>query len=240
MGAAAPMIIMAAAAAAQTYNTQRTAKKKDQAAAEGIRKQGEMQREANARMGETLKTFETPATGKIRDSLRSQYGDAARFKMQQAMANLEQVGATSGADKKKTASAEERAAGYGGFFADEYGKLDAPGDTRRLEAYAQSDLGSDLTLARRNSAAEDYLTRMRVGGIQRNPWIDMGAAVANGIAGGMGSGTMAGAASLGDFGNSSPQQFLNSTSGQTFPGMSNGAWGFYGKRPSGVGMSFGG
>lgn len=190
MGAAAPYIVMAVAAAATTYNTHRTAKKKDAQAAEGIRRQSELQKEADARLGKTLDKYDQSSNEPIEASLRQRYGDAARKKYAIAMNDLtEGSGAQSGAAEAKRETSTGQAEDYGQFFADKYAKLDAPGDQRRLEAYERLNLGEDLGVSRRYSAGEDYLTRMRVGSIQRNPWIDGGAAIANGIAGGMSAGS---------------------------------------------------
>lgn len=189
MGQAVPMIIMAAAAAAQGYNTYKTAKKQDQALLAGMRESSAEQRQADARMNATLDDIEGRTSGPIEGSMRQRYGDAARKKYAIAMQNIEnQPGADTSGGEAKRESATGKAVDYGQFFADEYSKLDAPGDRRRLDAYDRLNMGMDVSVHNRNSRAALNTGALHARSIQRNPWIDIAAAVGNGVAGGMAGG----------------------------------------------------
>jgi len=72
-----------------------------------------------------------------------------------------------------------------------------------------------LSVFRRNSAAEDYLTRLRVAGIRRSPFLDLISAGLSGAATGSAGGF---------FGNAEAIQApasLHATSGATLPGLFN-------------------
>jgi len=179
--------VAVASAAVSAYNTSKTAKKQDRAAAEGISKQAEQQRLANARLNETLQFFEKSNSGDIREQLSDRYAKAVKLKQNQALAGLDTAGDSSEAykDRAKSGSADTlaRAGGFGDLFA----RIDAPGDQRVQEGYQRGDLGSDLGVFARNSSAIDYLTRLKAGGISRSPWLDIAAAGLSGAGKGIAS-----------------------------------------------------
>lgn len=201
------------AMAVQQINTRRTAKKQDKATAVGIQRQAEEQRKANARLNETLKFFEESESGDIRESLSRRYTDQLRLKQAQGLSGFDTGGDSSDAFKgrvaKRTGEVVDQADVLQGLFS----RIDAPGDQRLQEGFERGDLGSDLSVFNRNSAAEDFLTRLRVAGIQRSPWMDMLAAGMSGAAGGMAGGApfnpaLTGATIAGS-GSKSPQTFFN-------------------------------
>lgn len=182
-----------AAAAVSAYNTKKTAKKQDKATAEGIRRQAEQQRQANSRLNQTLNTFEQSNSGDIRDSLMDRYGNQLRMKQQQALAGVNTSGATSDAARELIKRGSGETMSRAGNFGDLFARIDAPTDQRINEGMERTDLGSDLGVFTRNSAAEDYLTRLRLASVRRSPWLDMLSAGLSGYASGAGGAAGAGA-----------------------------------------------
>jgi hypothetical protein len=212
MGAAAVPIMMAVGSAVVSQvNTRRTAKRQDAATAEGIRKQAEEQRKANARLNESLEFFEESESGDIRDSLSRRYTDQLRLKQQRALAGLNQAGDESEAFEGRAKQRSSDVLGRADVLQDLFSRIDAPGDQRLQEGFERGDLGSDLSVFNRNSAAEDFLTRLRVGGIQRSGGLDILSAGLSGASSGMGGGTIAGSGTI------QAPAAINATSGAMLP-----------------------
>jgi hypothetical protein len=181
-------VIVAAvgAAAVSAYNTRQVAKKQDKITAEGIRKQGETQQRANLRLNETLGKFEDSNSGDIRDQLMSRYTNQLRMKQQQALAGIDSGGEMSGAAKELAARGGSATLGRADDYAGLFARMDAPKDQRINEGIERTDLGSDTSIFARNSAADDYLMRLRLANVQRSPWLDMLSAGLSGYSGGAG------------------------------------------------------
>jgi hypothetical protein len=161
-----------ASAAISQYNTNRTAKKQDRAAAEGIRKQAELQQKANARMNEQLTELEKSTPDDEFDTRSSQIRDQLRRKHSMALAGIQNYGG--GDDVTAMAdAAKPTATAYGDFINQSLSGMDAPILQRRGEAFERADTGSLLAYLGRNSAQEDYLTRLKMAGIRDNPWLSM-------------------------------------------------------------------
>ena len=223
MGVETAVILAIAGAAASQINTRRTAKKQDRATAEGIRRQSEEQRLANARLNETLQFFEESEAGDIRESLSKRYTDQLRLKQAQGLAGFDTAGDSSDAFKGRAAKRSGEVVGRADVLQDLFSTIDASGDQRLQEGFERGDLGSDLSVFGRNSAAEDFLTRLRVNSIQRSPILDMVAAglsgASSGVAGGGGFNFPATAgATIAGSGGQSPQTFFNATSASRLPG----------------------
>lgn len=198
------------------YNTSKTAKKQDRIAAQGIRDQAEQQRKANARMNETLKTFEESDAGSIEDELSSRYSQAMLQKRGQALAGVNGVG---DAGEEWADSGIASTLARSGLFGDLAAGIDAPIDQRQAEGIERTDLGSDLGVYGRNSNAIDYLTRLRSAGVQRNPWLDILSAGMSGFAGAAGSGFGGkSGATIAGSGGQTPQQFFNQNNAVSLPG----------------------
>ena len=218
MGAAAiPIALAVAGAGVSAYNTQKTAKKQDRTAAEGIRKQGEIQREANKRLNESLMFFEKSGPDDIREDYSAGFQKQMRLKQALALAGLEQEGAGSRDADKMAQQAGGTALDYGDFLEGVFSRIDAPGEQRRREGEERTDLGSDLSVHGRQSRGEDYLTRLKVQSIMRNPWLDILAAGLSGAGGGMAAGgsMAAGAATTAPMvmGNAGPNYGIPTTAG---------------------------
>ena len=101
MGAATTAMIIAslAAAGASAYNTQQTAKRQDNAAAEGIRKQAENQRRATANVNKTVEQVGKSSAEPDRMQAREQFLTAIRQRSAQARQGLGPTGLSSAYDQ---------------------------------------------------------------------------------------------------------------------------------------------
>lgn len=189
--AAIPVYLALAATAVQTYNTKKTADKQDAITAEGIRRQGEQQRKATARLNQTLDLFEKSNASDERVSLADRFANQIRIKRALGLEGLDTPGATSDAYEKKSDETKTRVLSRAGTLADLFSRIDAPKDQRIKERNERGDLGSDLSVYGRNSAAENYMTRLRLNGVQRDPYLDFLAAGLSGASSGLASGSSA-------------------------------------------------
>jgi hypothetical protein len=176
-----------AGAGLTAYNTNRTAKKQDAAAARGIRQNAEEQRKANAKLNKTLEFAEKSKPEEARKKMATQYQQAMAAQAPNALAGLRQP--TGGAAYQEAAgAAATQATNYGDLISGLMARMDAPDLQRQAEANAYGNLGMDLDVIGANVRNNQFLTGLRVNGIRRNPWIDIAAATASGAASGYGSG----------------------------------------------------
>ncbi len=192
MGQAIPYIVMAAATAAQVANSERVARKQDQQAAEGIRRQGRLQRQADERVNQQISDLEGSSSQAARAERQAQYMDTLR----RNRASLE-GGLTPGVGSDVFRHDSERALEGVHDYADRsaglLARMDAPGMQRQDESFGYGRTATDLGMIGRESAGDRFIDELRLRAIRRNPWVDAGAQVAMGYASGMaGQGGQAG------------------------------------------------
>lgn len=180
-----PAVMSLVAAGGTAYNTKRTADKQDARLAAQLRAQGEKQREADARTAELVRQRAQS------DDTAEREGALGSF-LRQMQANRGNVqsntrGATSQAYQEQAADAALGAESYGQRVADLLSRIDAPALQRQNEAAQNIRYGDDIGAIQRRSAGDDFLHQMRLRGIRRNPWIDLGAGALQGMAGSYGS-----------------------------------------------------
>jgi hypothetical protein len=225
-----------ASAVISQRNKNQTAKKQDKAAAAGIFEQARLQREANARTNEELAKLEnsTPQdeiagrSGQIRDQLRR--------KQQLAMAGIQNTGG-GGAVTGMAANAKTQARGYGDNINEWLSGMAGPVLQRQGEAFDRADTDSSLNRIKRDSAQQDYLTRLRIQGIRPSPLLDMlstGLSAYSGAKGFGGGSTTGGGSGIAALGGQTPQTFY-SNAPASLPGMTAPLQG----NPYGVGSIFG-
>lgn len=195
------------------YNQAKTAKKQDRFAAEGIRKQAEEQRKANAKMNEQLDTLEKSKPDDEFLSRSSAIRDQLRRKQALGLSGITNTGGGDAVTSMAEAG-RGKAIDYGDFINEAVSGIDAPALQRQGESFLFGDTESALNRSRRDSAQTDYLTRLKVQGVRPNPLLSMLStglsAYSQGAAGGFGGKTMAGGAG--------PQAGLGGMSPQTFYG----------------------
>jgi len=85
------------------------------------------------------------------------------------------LGAPGGASERFTQDQANAAAGvseYGKTVSDRLARIDAPKYQRIDEANMRQDAGTDLGLIKRKAAGEDFINKLKLQGIRRNPWLD--------------------------------------------------------------------
>jgi hypothetical protein len=182
VGTTTALVLAGLAAAGSAYNTNRTAKKQDAAAAQGISRQAALQAENNANINRTLQFGQQSKPDDFEANRLGQYSQAIRAKLAQANSGLQGSGASSAAFKEAANDAGGQAKGYADTLGGLMAKMDAPTLQRQEESYSYGNLGMDLDRQRSSIQGEDFLTRLRVGGIRRNPYIDAASAAMGGVA----------------------------------------------------------
>lgn len=186
---------------AQVYNQRQTAKKQDNALAQQIRRQGERQKEADAKVAQLIQQRQgSDAEGERRASM-DKYMQALQAKQGNATAGLNQVGALSQAAKDGTAAAALGIAQEGGETADLLSRIDAPMQQRQREANENTRFGQDIDLIRRMASGDSYVDQLRFQGIRENPWLSAAGSVLSGMGGQIAGG---GGFSFGGGGGGSP------------------------------------
>lgn len=174
-------VVALAAAAANQYNTQQTAKRQDNQAAIGLIEQGRKQREADAKVNaEVQKLKGSNSSDERATALQNYMTTLARNKQNSNAGLTPQVGGAAFKTDAATAAdgVQAGAANTAGLMA----RIDAPGMQRQGEGFDYGNLATDLSLISRQAKGEDFLNMLRIKAIRRNPWIDAGAAAANGYA----------------------------------------------------------
>jgi hypothetical protein len=179
-----PAVISAIGAGASAYQTHQVAKDQDQAAAQGIRTQQAKQREIDARASQEIDALEQSSPEDERAAAMEKYMTQLRT----ARGNMEGDGNIPNASDRYQKDVVASKAGIGNFgekVADILSRVQAAGDQRRNEGYSFGRAGSDIAGTAREAQGADFLNRLRISGIQRNPWVDAGSNVLQGVAQGM-------------------------------------------------------
>lgn len=147
-------------------------RKQDREAAAGIRRQGEIQQRAGQRVQKQIQELQASNPEAERKASMDSFMSA--LQKARAVPGGESFG-TPGATSKRFAadvsSAREGADAEGAAAAGQLARIDAPILQRRREAEATGRTVSDLSMLERDSAAEDFLTKLRVSRIAPNPWL---------------------------------------------------------------------
>lgn len=184
MPAAVPYVIAAVAAAGTAYNTQRTARKQDRAAADSIRNQSRKQRQIDEKINQDVDELaKSDAASERADALASY---ATQLRTNRAAAGNGLRGPGGSAFQQDAAVAESAVSDYGMQNASLLSRIDAPTLQRRGENNSFSLLGQDINLVAREAQGQQFIDNLRLRAIQRNPWIDAAAAAGNAYAGSAG------------------------------------------------------
>lgn len=179
------------AAGASAYNTNRVAKKQDQAIAQGIRDKSKVQRRADAKIADELTNLEKSTSADEQQTTLGQYQDALRGTDRQAQAGQALTGLSKEYDAA-TGAAQGRTNDYLSQVINSLSRIDAAGLQRQGEGMRMNDLGANLSVLGREADGIDYLANLRAQGVRRNPGIDAFAAGLNAYGGGLGGGATAG------------------------------------------------
>lgn len=179
------LALAAAVAGGTAYNTRQTEKRQDTALADSLRRQGQTQREADARVGEEVAALEqSNADAARRQSLESFMQTLQRGRSN-AEAGLSGIGGES--FQRDATMARQGVQDYASETANLLSRIDAPNLQRQGEGFGYGGLATDLSLLGRQSAGQNFMDEIRLRAIRRNPWIDAGASVAGGLGSSMAS-----------------------------------------------------
>lgn len=188
-----PAVLAAVGAGTSYYNSEQTAKRQDNAAADAIRNQRAIQDEANAKVNRTLQDVQASSPTEERKSAEDAYLEQVRNAQALARANLDQDNVSSAYDAA-AAKAGNQAQGYAQQIAGLMARMDAPVNQRTNEGFAFGNLTSDIGGVQRKSAGQQWIDQLRSATIRRNPWLDAAAAALSGASGAYSSGASAGGA----------------------------------------------
>lgn len=201
-----PLVIGALGAGASAYNTREVAKDQDQAAAAGIRLQAQRQQEADQRVSQEVSAMEQSSPEAARKQATDDFLGQLRRTRGQAVA-----GGPAGASQRYAQDLESASGDvtdFGTKVADTMARISAPSLQRQSEGQSFARTASDLGTIGRNAQGDAFLNQLRLNSIRRDPWIDAGAGLAGGVAGGM-------ASSYGKYGGV-PDQQVTLDNGYTF------------------------
>ena len=178
------LVLSLASAGGQYYNTQRTAKKQDRAAADSILNQSRIQRQADQKVAGQVAELEGSNADAARATRLDDYMDTLRANRGGLRSGLTPSIGSSAFQGDSLAAADAVEAGAGdtaGLMA----RMDAPGMQRQGEAFGYGNLATDIGLIGRESQGQSFMDNLRMNSIRRNPWIDAGSQLAGGAAGAM-------------------------------------------------------
>ncbi len=181
------LALAAASAGAQYINTQNTARRQDEAAAQGILNQGRIQQQADAKVNASITDLE----GSDSSSERSERLDDYIQTLRNNRANVEggaDPGYGSDVFKADAAKAGADSTKYAEGVAGLMSRMDAPTMQRQGEAFSYGNLATDIGLIGRQSAGQRFIDDLRLNSIRRSAGLDLAAGLMGAASGAVLSG----------------------------------------------------
>ena len=181
IGAEAGLILAAAGAATNTANNYAAARKQDRIAAQGIRRQSDLQREASRRAGQYLEEFSgsTPQAEQAK-SLEG-FMDALRQSRSSAEGDMPAVGAANPRFAEDVSAGRQQVGQESGERAARMSRIDAPMYQRQREGSQFLRTSADVGELVRQSSAQDFLSKLRVASTRPNPYIGAAGSIMQGV-----------------------------------------------------------
>lgn len=186
------LALAAAAAGGSYYNTQQTAKRQDQAAADSIRNQSLLQRKADTQVDSAVQKLQGSTSA---DANAQRLDDYMNVLRRNKATTDNGLAPTIGSQTFQT-DAATRATGANDFAAKTAGlmaRMDAPQMQRQQEGFDYGNLATNIGLVGRESQGQNFLDQLRLNAIRRNAKIDLASGLLMAGAGGVmnGAGTAA-------------------------------------------------
>lgn len=203
-------LALAAGGAAVSYNnTRRTARNTDNALADQIRNQSVKQREADAKVNETVGELEGSTAADERTKRLDDYMQTLRTSKGGLESGLTPA-IGSAAFRADAAGDAQDVQKYAGDTAGLMARIDSAGLQRQGEAFSYGKLGTDLGLIGREARGRNWLDDLRVRrASQRNAGMDALSALLSGAGSAVASGSGGAAGSASASGTSGGNAFFN-------------------------------
>lgn len=172
-----PLALSALGAAGSAYNTHRTARKQDRAAAAGIRQAGARQQQAAQALNKNIGAMERSDPSADRAEQTAQFMSQLQANRGNARGGGEVRGA-SDRFRSDTTATDAAIQNFGAQRAGQMASIAAPYLQRQREQVARGRTGADLARLARDTESDDFLMRLRQASIQRDPWIDFASGLA--------------------------------------------------------------
>ena len=183
-GAEIGLLLTAAGAGTQAINNNQALRRQDRQVAEGIRRQGRLQRESNERVNEQIDEL-AASTGQAERAERlAGFRDALRDVQGSTEGSLPGDAAVGNASRRfaeRVSQGANRVARNRAGQADRLSVIDAAADQRMNEGASRARAGADLSELSRRSRAEDFLTQLRVAQERPNEFVNLLGGLASGV-----------------------------------------------------------
>ncbi|MCF3455421.1 hypothetical protein [Stenotrophomonas maltophilia] len=203
MGQFIPIALAVAGTAMQQAETDRVARKQDQATAQSLLNQSRRQQEADTKVNEQIAKTEASNSADERAQALSQFTQQLQRSRKQAVAGLESPigGQAFQADSTAARAGSDSAAAR---TAELMARIEAPRLQRQDEAFDYGRLATDIDGLSREAAGQSFIDQMRLRNIRRRPGMDLlsgGLMAAGGAMAGGGAGAAAAPNAMASFGN---------------------------------------
>jgi len=179
------------------YANRQAANRQDSALASSLRQQGQLQQQAAQDTQQLVQKVGASNPDQAKSSLLASFTNELNNARGRAITPLSQQGAVSQAYTKAANDASQGITDFGNTNANLLSSIDAPTVQRQGEAALLSRYGSNIAGIKRQSAADDFLTQMRLRSITPNPWLTSLGSIAQGAGAAMGSGAFGGGTGVG-------------------------------------------
>jgi hypothetical protein len=180
--------VIAAIGATATYvNARNTANRQDSQLAQSLRQQGQLQQEANAKSNELIQKTAQSSAQPAQASLLDQFTGELNRKAALANGGLGQAGKVSDAYNQAANDAASGIADYGKTRAGLISAIDAPMLQRQQEGANLQDFATQINQLKDQSSAQQFLTQMKLRGIQPNPYLTAVSGISSGVSSGLAS-----------------------------------------------------
>lgn len=192
MGQFIPIALAVAGTAMQQAETERVARKQDDATAQSLLNQSRRQQEADSKVNEQIAQTEQSTAADEREQSLAQFTQQLNRSRKQAVAGLDSPfggQAFQAGNAEARAGADSAAARTAGLMA----RIEAPRLQRQGEAFDYGRLATEIDGLSREAADQSFIDQMRLRNIRRRPGADLLSGGLMAAGGAMGGGTMAGA-----------------------------------------------
>ena len=188
-----PALISAAGAGVNYYNSQNTAKQQDQALANQIRMQSQIQQKANARTSQLVQNQAQQTDVPQKQASQQLFAQQLAANQPQALNPLKSVGDVSQAYQQAGADAQQGITNYGQQQGNLMGSIIAPTQQRRDNQTNLDNYGVDIGNLKTQLQGQDFLSQLKLNAIRPNPWLSALGGLATGVGGAMSGNAMTGA-----------------------------------------------